>query len=231
MIEADTELLHYFGASQKHEVKNGIEPKILRLFKNVGRDIALKRSKLEENLPMLEFIARRHIMAWIYIADLYETFNDGDNRAKEYLYHYLEYGQENKIESIRIWERIASIAEHEQNWHEYVHALVEKSTIEETSFTDVSESANIINHMLTQGKLRFDQDEKAILVRKLADRMELRIKEGTATDCSRLCWLFLHLNEDEKAIECLRHGLQLDDENEFCRKLRSKFEAQGQWES
>lgn len=228
MIEADTELLHLFGASQKHEVKNGIEPKVLRLFKNVGREIALKRSSLEKNLPMLEFIARRYSLAWVYIADLFEAFNE-IIKSKEYLYHFLEYGHENKKEIIKVWERIASIAEIEQNWNEYIHALVEKSINDEINFADISESSHIINHMMTQGKLKVDQDEKAILIRKLADQMELRIKEGNATDCSRLCWLFLHLNEDEKAIECLKYGLSLDKDNEYCKRLKNKFESQGQW--
>lgn len=230
LIQADTEMLHLFGASQKHEFRNGIEPKIKRLFQNVSREISLKKTDLTENLPMLEFIARRHSFAWVHIANLIDTFTDDKNKVKLYLYKYLEQGLNITNESLKAWIRIAEIAEAQNDWKEYVHSLVEMSCINGVEIDRISDSANTINHMFVQGKLNYDHDEKFVLMRKLAETFKARINEGTATDCSRLCWLYLHLNEEEMAMEILKLGLEIEPNNEYCVKLKSKFITQGNWQ-
>jgi hypothetical protein len=225
VVEADTELLHFFGASQKHEVKNGIEPRILKLFRNVARNIGLHRTKLDENLPMLEFIARQFAPAWVYLADLCEELEVNNAKVKQYLYHYLEYS-EDKHEAISVWTKIAKINEANHDWFEYVHALVEKCIVENISFFELSDAANTVNHLFSTDKLHLD-DENFILVKKLVEKFESRVHEGNSTDCSRLCWLLLRLDEDEKAFGYLKQGLKLDPNNEFCQKLKTKFETQG----
>lgn len=226
VVEADTEMLQFFGVGQKHEVKHGIEPRIIKLFRNVAQTTLRGKSKLEENIPMLEFIARQYPQAWIYLANLCEEFDVDSVQIKQYLYHYLEYSYDQE-EAINVWTRIAAINEVNNDWLEYAHALIEKCMLENIPFYVISEVANTVNHMLVIDRLQLDLEEKSIIVRKLAEKMELRLQEGNATDCSRLCWLLLRLDEDEKAIEYLRYGLKLDPNNEYCQKLKTKFETQG----
>jgi len=56
--------------------------------------------------------------------------------------------------------------------------------------------------------------------------MEPHIDEFDATDCSRLAWLYLKINAEDKARALIDKGLALDPFNEYCLKLKDKF-AQG----
>ncbi len=53
--------------------------------------------------------------------------------------------------------------------------------------------------------------------------MQKRIKEGTATDYSRLAWLFLNNNNRDKALEVVKKGLDLDSENQYCLRIFEKL--------
>lgn len=224
LVEADSLLLHFFGASQKHEIKNGIEPRIISLFKNLSRHISKGHTSLEDNLPMLEFIARNYYPAWILIADLCEEFiNDVQSkRTIVYLQHYLEYSDDLEM-AVSIWDRIANIHEYNMNWHEYIHAIVEKCLINEIPFEEVSDTVNKINQLKYQGNIHLDFEEKHILLNKLVVQMKNRISEASATDCSRLCWLLINLDLHEEAEKYLEIGLKIDQENEHCKKLQSRI--------
>jgi hypothetical protein len=222
LVEADTLLLQFFGASQKHEIKNGIEPRINRLFKNLARHISHGHASLEDNLPMLEFIARQYHPAWILIADLFEQFSEDNSLEKTriYLEHYLEYSSDENV-AINIWERIANIHEVNSNWNGYVHALVEKCLFPRVAFSEISDSANKVNQLTARKTFQLDIDERQILLSKLAEKMKDRINEADATDCSRLCWLLIHCDFHEEASKYLQIGLSKDSNNEHCIKLRN----------
>lgn len=222
LVEADTLLLQFFGASQKHEIKNGIEPRINKLFKNLERHILNGRASLEDNLPMLEFIARQYHHAWILIADLFEQFSEDKSLEKTriYLEHYLEYSNDENV-AITIWERIANIHEINANWNGYVHALVEKCLFPKIAYSEISDAANEINLLTARKTFQIDIDERQILLSKLADKMKQRINEADATDCSRLCWLLIHCDYHEEAAKYLQIGLTKDPNNEHCNKLKN----------
>ncbi|MDZ5712613.1 NB-ARC domain-containing protein [Jeotgalibacillus haloalkalitolerans] len=224
-VEADTILLQFFGAAQKHEIKNGIEPRVNRLFRNLARNIKSEHTTLEENLPMLEFIARHYYKAWILIANLSEEFSKEDplGKSRLYLEHYLEYSDDESA-SIVIWDKIASIDQQNENWSGYIHALVEKCLIPSVSFKDISEAANKINHLKSQDLTGFDIEEQHVLLSKLADKMKERIKEADATDCSRLCWILMSLDLLEDANKYLELGLDKDPNNDYCKRLKNRLQ-------
>jgi len=220
IVEADTQLLYFFGAAQKNEVKCGIEPRILKLFKNIARDIVVGKSNLDNYLPMLEFIARQYPPAWIYVASLCEELNCEDTFIKNYLYNYLE--SSDKKQAYDVWSRIASLSLKSGKLLEYFHAKIEKCILPETPFNEISGTANEINYKLSKNEL-LDNEELMIMIGNLALIMEERIDEGDATDCSRLCWLLLRLNEEEKAIKYLQKGLEMDPYNIYCNRLKEKL--------
>jgi hypothetical protein len=49
--------------------------------------------------------------------------------------------------------------------------------------------------------------------------MERHIDELTATDCSRLAWLYLNIRREDRAREIAKIGLDRDPNNEHCMNL------------
>ena len=58
-IQADTELLRIFGATQETDVSHGIEPRIRRFFKEIEDRVRNERNQLDEFVPIVEFVARQ----------------------------------------------------------------------------------------------------------------------------------------------------------------------------
>lgn len=224
IIEADAPLLHFFGAAQKHDVRDGLEPRINRLFKNLSRSIEESKTTLEENLPMLEFISRHFSNGWLLIAKLFEEYGDSETsliNASKYYQRYLEFSKDNEL-IIQTWQKIADINEVLEDWLGHVSALVEKCSVQIIQFNEISDAANRVNLVLRKNLLDH-YDEKFILIGKLTNIMEERISNANATDCSRLCWLLLNINENEKAKHFLNYGLEKDPYNEHCLKLKQRL--------
>ena len=51
------------------------------------------------------------------------------------------------------------------------------------------------------------------------------MKDIDATDCSRLGWLYLHLEQRILAAEIVQHGLDMEPENEYCVSLSQRLKA------
>jgi hypothetical protein len=62
-------------------------------------------------------------------------------------------------------------------------------------------------------------DERRLLAEQLLDVAEKRIEEADGTDCSRIAWLCLALDQEGRAREIAGTGLQLEPDNEHCRNL------------
>ena len=88
-IQADTSMLHLFGAAQKTDVRHGVGPRIDRLLHTVAARVVSGKENLGAYLPMLEFVAGKHPPAWLRIAELHEELGDL-NSAKDSVRRYLE---------------------------------------------------------------------------------------------------------------------------------------------
>ena len=66
-VEVDTQILHAFGAAQQSDIRHGIAPRVEKLFRYVANRISQGKEKLDDHLPMLEFIARKHPPAWLLL--------------------------------------------------------------------------------------------------------------------------------------------------------------------
>ncbi|MBB6671905.1 NB-ARC domain-containing protein [Cohnella nanjingensis] len=224
LIESATEFLQYFGATQNTDIRHGLKPRIHRLFSNLKRTLDGTPSRLKDYLPMLEFIARHYSAAWINIANLVEEF-ENENKVelvKHYLQKYLEYAPESE-ETVRVWSRIAELNEGIDDMQGVIHALIEKCMIGNRPYYEISNVANKFNGFLRERLLDIDSEEKRVLAKKLLDLLESRIVEASATDCSRIAWLCLHLQDEEKASYYTELGLSKDSENEYCLSLKSRF--------
>ena len=103
-----------------------------------------------------------------------------------------------------------------------IHALVEMCAIPGTPFIDISNSANRLNNVLHHYQF-IAFEEKTILARRLADLMNERIGEADSTDCSRLAWLYMHLNNGPRALEIAELGLRMKPGDEYCLRIKRRL--------
>ena len=122
-----------------------------------------------------------------------------------------------------VWKRLADLCERTDDFVGAVHALIEMCERSLVPFFVVSNTANKLNSLFASHALRFDTQEKRILIKRLADVMSGRLSEADADDCSRLAYLYLHLHDEGQAKHVTEEGLKLDCENEHLNRLAKKF--------
>jgi hypothetical protein len=224
-IEANTEILRFLGAAQKTDVQHGIQPRLRTMFGHIAAQVAKEREKLTEFVPIMEFVAQRYAPAWLLLAQLYEEsgVEDGVSRAREAIVRYLQ-ASPRSDEQRPVWEKLAHLCCRMQDWTGEIHALVELCELPDTPFVDISNAANRLNNLLYHRQF-MAMDDKRILAGRLVELMAARIKEGDATDCSRLAWLYLHLHDEKRALEMTEVGLRLEPQNQHCLKISQRLRS------
>jgi NB-ARC domain len=225
LVDDNTEILRFLGATQKSDIQHGITLRIERMFKHIAVLISKDDSRLKDFASMMEFLAQRHPPAWMLLARLYEEsdFEDGLERAKEAVTRYLE-TKPNIKEQERAWQKLANLCFRTKDWTREMQAQVELCSIPETPFTSMSNTANRLNHLLFSQQF-LSMEDKTAMLRQLTQVMDPRIEDdGNATDYSRLAWLYLHLHNESRARDLVVRGLQLEPTNDHCVKLRLKLQ-------
>lgn len=221
-ILADRDLLQDFGATQQSDIVHGITPRIIRKFHNIANRISQGKESLEIHLPTLEFLASKYPNAWIYLANIHEENNDIHKSQESYREFLKSDSPEN--EKQKIWQKLADSYRSQKEWFAEVNALVELCSLSNCSLFSMSEVANIINGYYQSTLINIDTDSKQKLILKMIDLMEEKLQmEASSTDYSRLAWLYIWVNNTKKAIEVTRRGLDLDPNNEFCKKLAARL--------
>ncbi len=226
-VEANTALLLNFGAGQKTDAATGIGWRIDRFFRSVAIKAGNDPSTIESDLPMMEFLARRFARGWMLLARLYEEsgLEDGPEKAKEYWRRYLE-GISAPQEARLAWSHLARLCHLTADWVGEVHAIVELCSLDGTTIREISDGMNRWNSVFRQQTLYIAGDERQILARRLLQLFERNSGEANATDFSRAAWIWLALQDTEKAKELVRLGLQKDFEDEHCQKLAERLQMQ-----
>ena len=104
-----------------------------------------------------------------------------------------------------------------------IHAFSERAQLASIPFYDVSSTANRLNALLREHELDVDKEEKRHLAQRLLVVLEARRSEATADDFSRMAWLALHTEQQLKAGEFTRAGLQLEPDNPHCVGLKERL--------
>jgi hypothetical protein len=219
-INDDRMLLMEFGASSQSNISVQIKSKIERKFSAVAkRTNTLAEFKRE--LPTLEYIASKIPKAYSYIIEIFEEYADHES-VKYYLREYLK-STTAADEKAKLWLKLADVCKHTKDWDGESHSLSELTLISGIEFSFISDASNRINYYFyyhPEGKL---VEYKKLLLDKVIEVMTKRIHEGNATDYSRLAWLLLNNNEDEKALQFVEKGLSMDSTNPHCQKLYAKI--------
>lgn len=223
-VEANTQWLLYFGAGQKTDMKHGVGPRVERFFRNVAGEVNNDLSRLEEYLPVMQFIAQRYSPAWLLLASLYEESGAGDNteRAKDALQKYLEKNPTDRF----VWSRLALLCRGTMDWVGEIHARVEMCSLPGSTINDISDTINRWNGVYKQQVVSIATDERYLLGKKVLAIFEQRRGEADATDYSRAAWLCLSLSDTETAKKYTREGLKQEPGNEHCLNLASRLNLQ-----
>jgi hypothetical protein len=100
------------------------------------------------------------------------------------------------------------------------------SSLSGTTIREISDGLNRWNSVFKQQVLYIAGDERQILARRLLQLFKENPREANATDFSRAAWVYLALQETERAKELVRLGLQRDPENEYCFNLAERLQMQ-----
>ncbi|MEO8189479.1 MAG: hypothetical protein ABI682_03980 [Acidobacteriota bacterium] len=218
LVEVDTLILRDVGVGLRHDIRIG--PRVERLFKALAGRVEGGKESVAQIKPMLEYIARQYPPAWMMLCDLLEESGDLEG-AKEAVRRYLE--NEGLAQPRRAWLRLADLGARSADPQTELQAMVELSSTPGASFSELSGAANRVNRILSNRMDKVSREERAFSVRKLAELMEARVEHATADDLSRMAWLRLYLDDEQKAKELTLRGLKVEPGNYYCQRLAERL--------
>ncbi|MDI6832082.1 MAG: NB-ARC domain-containing protein [Actinomycetota bacterium] len=223
-IKADLELLKAIGATQESGAYKAGYSRIVNLFKYIAKIVSNNTDCMDEYLPILRYICSQYPPAYLTLSQLFQELNieDAPERAKESVRSLLMATDDKELQKMA-WTALTDLCKRTQDWIGEIHASVELCKLPEQPYSLLSNAAYRLMGLMKHNYLVLDSDEKRIIVRELIDMMETRKSEATATDISRLAWLYLHLNDQDKARDYVIQGLELDPTNIHLLKLRERL--------
>jgi len=223
-VEEDRRLLMEFGAGKREDAHRGVLPRIERLVQAVATKVSTDPGALRTYESVLEYLAARVPKAYLRLSDLMiETGHP--ERATAYIRLFLEHAEVHDRQEA--WEKLADLCHSLGDAMGEVHALGEAAILPTATLEDLGRFANRINNNIRNLKgRRFDDawsPEVRVLIERVADALNRNLLHLSATDCSRLAWLYLNIGNEARARDIARRGAQADPNNEHCRNLIRKL--------
>jgi NB-ARC domain len=225
LIENDIRLLQDLGPTSVRSLSEGFQPKVQRLFRRIATRILDGKVAMPAMRPVLEFIAQNYPPAWLLLADLEEEVEErGSNIAAEYVRRYLEREPDGPY-SRDAWERLANLYRKGGNVVAACGAFARAFDGPGAPLGEISSMANWLNNNAAAIE-RMETTDRASIFGALAALMERRMGEASATDLSRLAWLYLHADNGRRALEIAEMGLERDPGNLHCQRLVERLALQ-----
>ena len=227
-VRADAELLQWFGAAQGTAIRHGFEQRLTHFVKSISTGLSSQPASLDRFSPILETIGHKYPLAYYRLAILYhERAKPGDIDAEmRCLEKFLQHAPSSPLASAA-WKELARIRRVKRDELGELHALVAFAKCPDVRMIEISSIANRLNSFLNQPLKPVQVTEKRHLLEPIAHAMQQRISEADADDCSRLAWLWTHLDEFEKAWKVVKAGLEKRPHNEHLLKLEIKLHGLG----
>ena len=225
-IEEDRKLLMEFRYRGKGS-ELSIFPRIESVVSYVAEQASTRPEVFEERRPVLEYLAARVPKAYLQLAHLAQEVDQGIetiNHAKKYLRLLIEKGT--PVEKQDAWLKLVSICKSSDDAIGEIHALCMLALLPTSDLDDTSRYANRINDRLRDLKWRNVKHVRSAEVQELLEsvitKMENHLGGLTATDCSRLGWLYANIRNLERALDVAKRGLDLEPRNFYCQNLFEK---------
>lgn len=220
-VEEDRKLLIEFGAGQRSGVKQGVFPRIEKFIRTAAERISTNSASVEEVLPVLEYLAARVPKTYLQLADLVLQADGTITRAKSYVRNFLEHAP--LPDRQQAWLRLADLCQSDGDVIGEIHALSGAALLPTSDHEDLSRFANRLNNRIRDIKSNVNKDawssEVQELLEKVIGAMERHLNKLSATDCSRLAWLYLNIGNPQRALDIAQVGGKRDPTNEHCQNL------------
>lgn len=227
-VEDDRKLLMEFGASRKAESRNGVMPKIERLIQRTADKLNEDKDCFNDLVPVLEYLASRVPKTYLLLSNLFYETKEIDNNyenAKKYIKLFIEHAEVNEKKDA--WFRLARICKYTDDTIGEIHALSEAALLPNIKQEDLGDIANRINNRIRDQKVKKIEDSWSLevqqFIEKVAITMEKHVSTLTATDCSRLAWLYLNIGNRERALDIAKLGIHIEPYNGYCNSLLEKL--------
>ena len=230
VVEEDRKILMEFGPGKREDSHRGVASRARTLIKSVASNVSDGRTDINDALPILEFMAFEISDIYLSIADLVLECMPSEialPKAISYLRCYLEASDMESKDLI--WKKIADLCATNKDALGEVHALSEVALLPKVDIDTIGNVANRINNRIKDLKGQSIEDVWTVEIKQLIERvtkvMENRMKELSATNCSRLAWLNLNIGNESRARVAMYAGLKKDPRNEFCLNLQSRLSS------
>ncbi len=216
----DRKLLMEFGAGSE-KGKTTLESHIMKKTQAMRLRITSEAMFLKE-LPSMELLASKYPPIWKDIADFYHRFGIVD-KEKECYRELLKVVREPE-QKLSIWKSLRRICMDYGDWEGESAALLELVGLPNVPYEELSYAAYRVNKYYSENSADGDIT-KNYLIQLIMEKMEQRIKEANAADCSRLAWLCLNMQDEAKALKYAQRGLSLDNTNKHCIRLVERLQT------
>jgi hypothetical protein len=223
LIESDIRFLQDIGATATTGLKEGIAPRMEAFFKKAAKRISEGGTSFEEMRPILEYVARSYHPAWLLLAQINRECEGevGIEATAGYLRRFLEENPSAE-ESEQAWQQLIAIYRATGNVIGGCSAFLRAAEIKDPPLHQITSMAHWLN---SEREIidRMSVVERGDLFKPIASLLESYIRVASATDLSRLAWLWLHAGNDERALEVAQIGLKREPDNRFCQSLVDKL--------
>ena len=233
VVESDQRLLRELGTPRKSDVQQGVYPRIEGLVHTCIEESKINRTRFDELLPVLEFLAERVPKTYLMLADLtieLQGPEDGLYRSQKYTRRYLETSDMSDISGrLEAWIRLANLYKMSNDPSGEIHAICEAAFLPTSQPSDLGDYARRINSRMFESKQFGSEDTSSVLVRenlrKIAQHMERYLDRLSANDCSALAWLLMNADNPTRAHDVAKRGLGKDPRNHHCKNILEKLES------
>jgi tetratricopeptide (TPR) repeat protein len=186
---------------------------------SLASKIADGKMEFSEARILLEFIASRYPEAWLLLADLAGEVSpvDAKELEPEYLRRYIE-SNPTGSDVQNVWDRLAHLYRSSGDVLAACAAYTRAFELGRPPYYALSNAANWLNNQ-RDAFASFEMTDKRAVFMPFATLMEARLEEASATDLSRLAWLYLHAGNPERSEEVARRGLSIEPDNVHCQRL------------
>lgn len=217
-IMSDRQLLMEFGAGNARG-KATLEAHMTKKVKALKERIQTYEDFMHE-LPSLEYLSSKYPPIWNDIAFFYDKF--GKVEAQKGCYRELLKVEREQKKRLELWIKLRDLCNCDNDWDGESSALLEIVNIPSVPYEEISLAAYRVNKYYSENSAN-DDLSKSYLIKTIINKMEGRIKEANAVDCSRLAWLFLNMQIEQSALKYALLGLEKDVNNQHCKKLVAKL--------
>ena len=219
-VAEDRKLLMDFGPGTRTKHSLSVLPRIDNLIRAVAKRPSTSSKTMEEIRQILEYMASGVPAAYLRLSDL--AWEAGDfSRAKGYVRNYLE--NERTVVRVEPWGKMAELCQLSADPVGEVHALTEIAMLMGSNQEDLGRCANNLNARVRALRERGLSEPQLEQIRRhvnrVIERLERLLKDLTATNCSRLAWLYVTVGMRERALDIAKIGNHRNPENDHCKNL------------